>query len=566
MGNDGMKKHLIIVILALAVLTIATYWRVAGNEFISYDDDIYVYGNHHVQEGITPKSLKWAFNIGFASNWHPLTWISHMVDCRLFGPKPMGHHLVNVVFHVLNTALLMLVLMRMTGSLRRSAFVAGLFAVHPLHVESVAWIAERKDVLSAFFWLLTMGAYVLYSEKPSIKRYVPVIVLFALGLMAKPMLVTLPFVLLLLDYWPLKRDRRWPRLVLEKTPLLVLSAASCVLTFIAQSRGGAVGKFDVYPAGIRIANAMVGYTAYLWKMIWPAKLAILYPHPGDTLPIWKAAVSAVLLIAVSGLVFYFRRKRPYLAVGWLWFLGTLVPVIGLVQVGHQAIADRYTYLPLVGLFIMIAWSTSDLTSKKGRKGEGEMLFSIACLAIIVLAAMTYTQLGYWKTSRSLFEHALACTSRNYVMEDSLGQALAREQNYADAARHHEAALKIQPDYAPAHCNLAIILANEGKLNEAVAHFRKAMQFSPREPMMHFNLAVALEMQGKIEEAVAEYRTCAAGKPDNAIVYYNLGVALEKLGRLGEAADEYRWALEIDPQFDQAIVGLQRVEKWRLGKH
>ena len=555
--------------LALIILTVAAYWRVSGNRFVAFDDDLYVYNNRHVQQGINAESLRWAFNMGHAANWHPLTWISHMVDFRLFGQRPMGHHVVNLIFHVLNTVLLLLVLSRMTGSLWKSAFVAGLFAVHPLHVESVAWIAERKDVLSTFFWLLTMGAYVLYSEKPSIKRYVPVIVLFALGLMAKPMLVTLPLVLLLMDFWPLKRDRRWSSLVLEKSPLLILSAASCVITFIAQSRGGAVAKFDVYPAGIRIANALAGCVTYLWKMVWPGNLAVLYPYHGDDLPIRQAVASAILLIVITSLVILLRRKRPYLAFGWFWFVGTLVPVIGLVQVGRQAMADRYSYVPLVGLFIIVAWMIPDLLTKTKRGGDGVMggwgekaarkiAAALGIAIIVVLAILTNNQLGYWKTSTTLFEHTLKCTSDNYVIDNCYAVVLARQNKIDEAIRHYEAALRIRPDYLLAHNNYGIVLASQGKMDQAISHFKQVLQLNPNEQRAHFNLGLVYENQGKISDAISEYRKCVSTNPDNPSAYFNLGSLLEQQGRADEAAKLYRRTLEVDPSFKQATAALRRL--------
>lgn len=549
-AKSSQTRLVAIVALVLVILTFTAYWRTLGNRFIEFDDGTYVFANTHIQQGITPQSLRWAFNIGFASNWHPLTWISHMVDYRVFGLNPMGHHLVSLLLHVLNTVLLLLVLRRMTGSLWRSAFVAALFAVHPLHVESVAWAAERKDVLSATFWFLTMCAYVLYSEKPGIKRYLPVFFLYALGLMAKPMLVTLPLVLLLLDYWPLKRVTRWPSLILEKTPLLALSAASSVLTFLAQAKS--VGNFEQVTPGIRVANAVTGYATYIWKMLWPQKLAVLYPFPQQGLPTWKPVASAILLIAISVLAYSLRCKRPYLAVGWLWFLGTLVPVIGLVQVGTQSAADRYTYVPLVGLFLAIVWTAPTLFKTR------DVAPTLGILAILPLAAMTWVQVGYWRDSVSLFNHTLKCTSGNYVIENSLGLALAREGRFDEAIAHHKASLEIAPDYPQAHNNLGILLGSQGKLDEALFHFRKALEAEPDQAIMHFNVAMILQHKGKLDEAISEYRKCIQYNPNNANAYYNLGRALENQGKPGDAAKCYRSALDIDPAREQASKALERL--------
>ena len=480
--TEPQKTYLVaLVATALVVLTLFAYLRVLGNGFIEYDDGTYVFANPHIQQGITAESIKWAFNVGYASNWHPLTWMSHMIDYRLFQLRPMGHHLINLLFHLANVLLLLLVVKRMTGSLWRSAFVAALFAVHPLHVESVAWVAERKDVLSTFFWLLTMGAYALYSEKPSIKRYLPVLLVYALGLMAKPMLVTLPFVLLLLDYWPLKRDMRWSRLVLEKTPMLALAIVSGVLTFMAQSSKGSVSTLEAYTPGTRIAGSLVGYATYMWKMVWPRNLAILYPNPGADMAVWKIAASAAILIGISVLVYVYGQKRRELAVGWLWYLGTLVPVIGLVQVGRQATADRYTYMPLVGLFVAIVWTAPSLLRKR------EIACGLGFAIILVLAIMTWSQAGLWRDSVTLFEHTLGCTSNNYVIENSLGVALAREGRFDEAADHHRASLRIAPDFPQAHNNLGIILVNQRKLDEALYHFRKALEVEPNQAIMHFNV-------------------------------------------------------------------------------
>lgn len=545
-------RLVVIVMLVLVVLTLTAYWRVLRNGFIEFDDGTYVFANTHIQQGITPQSLRWAFNIGYAGNWHPLTWVSHMVDYRVFGLNPMGHHLVSLLLHVLNAVLLLMVLRRMTGSLWKSAFVAALFAVHPLHVESVAWAAERKDVLGATFWFLTMGAYVLYTEKPSLKRYVPVVVLYALGLMAKPMLVTLPLVLLLLDYWPLKRETRWPSLVLEKTPLLALSTASSVLTFLAQASKGSVGGLDRLALGPRFANALTGYATYIWKMLWPENLAVLYPFPREGLPIWKPVASALLLIAISVLVYSLRRKRPYLAVGWLWFLGTLVPVIGLVQVGTQSMADRYTYLPLIGLFMAIVWTVPTLF--KGR----DIAPTLGIMAILAFTATTWVQVGYWRDNMSLYNHTLKCTRGNYVIENSLGLALARQGNIDEGIAHVRTSLKICPEYPEAHNNLGIFLGSQGKLDEALFHFKKALEVEPKEEIMRFNAAMILQHKGRLDEAISEYRKCIQYNPNDVNAYYYLGAALESQGKRDEAIPYYRSALQINPSHEQAAKALERL--------
>ena len=572
------------IILALTVLTVASYWRVAGNEFIGYDDDVYVYNNHHVQEGITPQSLKWAFNMGHAANWHPLTWISHMVDFRLFGPKPMGHHAVNLIFHVLNTVLLLLVLSRMTarpgspqaGAVWKSAFVAGLFAVHPLHVESVAWVAERKDVLSTFFWLLAMGAYVLYSEKPSIRRYVPVIVLFALGLMAKPMLVTLPLVLLLLDYWPLKRSRPWSSLILEKTPLLALSVCSSIVTCIAQNQGRALNTLGLVPLDQRLSNALVSYVSYLLKTIWPAKLAVFYTLMKP--PAWQALGALLLLIAVSYLVV--RAKRPYFSVGWLWFLGTMVPVIGIVQVGAQSTADRYTYVPLIGLFVIVAWGIPDLASNTERWGDGATgrggeiprngLATVACLVIIGLAVGTWVQVRYWKNDVTLFVHAIKVTRNNYVAYAGLGAALAREGKYEQAVEYLTTAIAIRSDMPHYHLCLGNVYFTMGKYAKAADSYAKGLSANPDledaqkslqlgidTSLVHYNFGMALQNQGKFDEAIREYRAAIRLKPNLGPAHNNLAVVLYSAGNYDEAWSEVQLAEKngtaVNPEFLQALL-------------
>ena len=572
------------IILALTVLTVASYWRVAGNEFIGYDDDVYVYNNHHVQEGITPQSLKWAFNMGHAANWHPLTWISHMVDFRLFGPKPMGHHAVNLIFHVLNTVLLLLVLSRMTarpgspqaGAVWKSAFVAGLFAVHPLHVESVAWVAERKDVLSTFIWLLAMGAYVLYSEKPSIRRYVPVIVLFALGLMAKPMLVTLPLVLLLLDYWPLKRSRPWSSLILEKTPLLALSVCSSIVTCIAQNQGRALNALGLVPLDQRLSNALVSYVSYLLKTIWPAKLAVFYTLMKP--PAWQALGALLLLIAVSYLVI--RAKRPYFSVGWLWFLGTMVPVIGIVQVGAQSTADRYTYVPLIGLFVIVAWGIPDLASNTERWGDGATgrggeiprngLATVACLVIIGLAVGTWVQVRYWKNDVTLFVHAIKVTRNNYVAYAGLGAALAREGKYEQAVEYLTTAIAIRSDMPHYHLCLGNVYFTMGKYAKAADSYAKGLSANPDledaqkslqlgidTSLVHYNFGMALQNQGKFDEAIREYRAAIRLKPNLGPAHNNLAVVLYSAGNYDEAWSEVQLAEKngtaVNPEFLQALL-------------
>jgi len=561
MTSKSVKQYVpLVLLLILAVL--AVYWQVLGNGFINYDDDTYVTANRYVRHGISLESISWAFTTRHSANWHPLTWLSHMLDGELFGMNPMGHHLTSLLLHLANTILLFLLLARMTGSVWKSGFVAALFGIHPLHVESVAWVAERKDVLSTLFWILTMWAYVRYAESPNVKRYSPVVVLFALGLMAKPMLVTLPFVLLLLDYWPLGRfassqERKTQtssrRLILEKIPLVVLAAASSVVTFIVQQKGQAVGSLEQFPPISRIANALASYAAYIGKTIWPAKLAVFYPHPGASIPVWQPVMGTALLIVVSALILGPARRQRYLAVGWLWYVGTLVPVIGLVQVGWQAMADRYTYVPLIGLFIMAAWGIPDLV-ERGKEGKGEreksvqraVLPGLAVLVVAALMVTAYMQAGRWKDSITLFRHALAVTSNNPVAHDNLGLAFDERGEFERAATHYMQALTIKPNWAEAHQNLAVALVKRGRVADAVSHLTTALKIDPDFPQAHNNLGAAYLKQGRLNEAEAHLKAAIRFKPDYAMARNNLGNVLLARGKASQAIEHFHAAIKLDP--------------------
>ena len=469
-AEDSMRQRPALILgIAITLLTLALYWRVQGHGFLHYDDYQYVVDNPHVRHGLTRQGVLWALTSGYASNWHPLTWLSHMLDCELYGLNPQGHHLNNLLLHIANALLLFRLLLRMTGALWRSAFVAALFALHPLHVESVAWVAERKDVLSTLFWMLTLGAYLRYRERPTGTRYLATLFLFALGLAAKPMLVTLPFVLLLLDCWPLGRmpsPRSLLPLVREKAPFFVLAALSSVITFWVQSHWGAVVLS--IPLKERLANALVSYVGYGAKMLWPVNLACFYPHPLDGLPLWQAAGALLLLAGVTVAVVRAGRRLPYLAVGWLWYLGTLVPVIGLVQVGAQAMADRYTYVPLIGLFVMLSWGAGSLAAKGPLPKIATAALSAALLA--ALLPLTWSQISHWKDSETLFAHALEVTDRNLLAHNNLGNALARQGRLEEAEFHLVEALRLRPDYAAAQNNLGILRLRQGRFEEAAGHF------------------------------------------------------------------------------------------------
>lgn len=520
-----------LICLCLCLATLAVYWHVLDHGFISYDDDKYVTKNANIQKGLTLESIRWSFTTMSVSNWHPLTWISHIIDYQFFGLDPGGHHLTSLLLHIANTLILLFVFKRMTHMLWPSVFVAGLFALHPLHVESVAWVAERKDVLSTFFCLLTLWGYTRYVERPEVNRYLLPLVFFALGLMAKPMLVTVPFVLLLLDYWPLQRFRFGQsgngRLILEKSPFFVLSAASCVVTYIAQKSGGAVISSEVYPFTLRVANALVSYIGYIGKMLWPSKLALLYPHP-LALSWWQIAGASLLLIAISLLAIKNASRRPYFIVGWLWYLGMLVPVIGLVQVGAQAMADRYTYMPLVGIFVIIAWGTPDMVAAWRFKTPG--LAIIAGTILFVLTTVTFFQVGYWRDSITLFEHTLNVTEKNYIIHNNLGVELKNNGRVGEAIRHYEASLSINADgYADAHNNYANIIAGQGRLAEAIGHYSEALRINPGNAEVHNNLGVALFRNGNVEDAMFHFNEAIRLRPDLAEAHHNFKkvVSLQK---------------------------------------
>jgi len=546
-------------------VSLIVYAPVWHHDFVNYDDYQYVSENADVSGGLTWHGVWWAFTTGAAANWHPLTWLSHMLDVQLYGLSPGPHHLTNLLFHIANTLLLFGLLHRMTGALGRSAFVAGLFAVHPLHVESVAWVAERKDVLSTLFWMLTLSAYVAYVQRPRLRRYLVVLLFFALGLMAKPMLVTLPFVLLLLDFWPLGRmsqepdpagrwapSRNWRAtvvpLVWEKLPLLALAVASSIVTFVVQRRGGSVVSLDAIPLNLRLANALVSYVAYIGKMLWPARLAVLYPY-AQSLPRWEIAGAFLGLIIVSVAAIRGGLRHPYLPVGWFWYLGTLVPVIGLVQVGPQAMADRYTYVPLIGLFILVAWGVPDMFV---HWPLGSKALPVAAgLVISACAIAARGQVQYWESGTALWTHALEVTTGNYVAHTDLGVVLARQGRTDEAIREFREALRIKPGYAEGHNKLGRALAGQGKLDEAIAHYSEALRTDPAFAEARNNLGLALIGQGKPDEAIREFREALRIKPDSAEVHNNLGVVLAEQGKADEAIREFLEALRIEPDDAEA---------------
>jgi len=544
--------RLYLPIAAILLLTAAVYAQVRNFAFMPVDDPIYVSLNGHVRGGLTPQSIIWALTSRTASNWHPLTWMSHMLDCQFYGLNAGKHHITNLLFHLANTLLLFIVLKRATGAVWRSAFVAGLFALHPLHVESVAWICERKDVLSTFFWMLTMLAYVYYAEKPKAWRYMLVAVAFALGLMAKPMLVSIPIVLLLFDYWPLKRgDVGWKRLVLEKTPLFVLSLASCVMTFIAQHGGGAMQEFSAYPLGVRIANSLVAYTGYLAKMIVPTNIGPMYPHPGNTIPVWTVVISGLVFAALTVTALALGRKVPYLIVGWLIYVITLGPVIGLVQVGQQSMADRYTYIPLIGIFIAIAWMVPAALGGLVRRDHGITLGIVGGLIIALLSVMTQHQVGTWKNDDSFIRQMLRATYNHPLSRALEAKLINQEGRPVDAEAKMAALVRDCPRLPEARVGHGCMLGMMGRYDEAAAELKQAIKLRPNYPEAYSNLGVLYENARNPEEGIKWCRKAVEMAPDVGQWHANLARVLATLKRWDESASEYKRALRIRPDIPDA---------------
>jgi len=565
LGATSDFRKVFLVSLCLVAAVIVTYLPVIHSDFVGYDDELYVTENKQVQEGFSSESLKWAFATFHSANWHPLTWLSHMLDCELYGLNPAGHHWTQVEFHIVNTVLLFFILFKMTGALYKSAFVAALFALHPLHVESVAWVSERKDLLSTFFGLMMIFAYHRYVKTSDFKNYLLIIVFLSLGLMAKPMLVTFPFVLLLLDFWPLERfqyqknkndDLSQPgrtvyvgfkgfmRLVLEKIPLFIPVVISSILTFLAQKSEGAVKTLGALSLKTRIANALVSYVSYVSKAIWPRKLAVFYPHPGDALSEWTIIGAALLIAAAILLSIRTFKKYPYIAVGLFWYLGTLVPVIGLVQVGGQAMADRYTYIPLIGLFIIVVWGVSDFFIKWQ---YGKFFLGVSIMIILsALAWNTFHQLGYWKNGITLFENAVDVTENNYLAHNNLGTAIG-SADLDRAIFHCKTALKIKPDYMEAHYNLGNFLEKKGHTDEAIAHYLEALRIKPDYGKAHNNLGATLYKQKDYEGAALHFLKALEINPKDSGVRNNLANVLFAQEKVDEAVLQYREAIRIDPK-------------------
>jgi hypothetical protein len=506
---------------------LVTYWPVTHCGFVNFDDDIYVYENPVVKDGLSWKGIQWAFSTaslikGAIVMWHPITWMSLMLDDELFGLDPSFYHLINLLFHIITGLLLFTILYRMTRSTWQSAIVAGLFAIHPIHVESVAWISERKDVISAMLWMLTTVAYIRYVEQPKALRYVLAIILFTIGLMAKPMLITLPFVLLLLDYWPLARfdTVQVRRLVIEKIPLFILSLIFSIIGYVSQKSGGVLNLVSV-PVVTCIENALRSYIIYLQKLFWPADLAVLYPiHHPFVIPFWQISGSLLILAGVTIFALWIRKKHPYLLVGWFWYLGTLLPVIGIFQLGHQAYADRYTYIPLIGIFVMIAWGMTDLVR---RIPFHRVITAIGVIVIfIILAIVTQNQIGYWQNTTSLMTHAIEMHPENYM----------------------------------AHWYLGTYQKSNGQPAEAIANFEEALKIDPWFNIYH-ELAKMLWQQGRFNEALSYLTTCSNLDPENAQTYNDMGIILMSMHRKEQAISYFNKAIQIDPNYNIAINNLNR---------
>jgi len=581
----------VLICLALVTLTVITFWQLKDCGFISLDDNIYVYENAYVQSGLNGNSVKQAFSSELAKHsghWHPITWLSLMLDHSIFGLNPHGYHLVNLLFHVMNTILLFLILRRMTKTLWPSAFVACLFAIHPLHVESVAWIVERKDVLSTFFWMLTMGAYSYYVEHPGFRRYCFVLLFFALGLMSKSMLVTLPFVLLLLDYWPLRRfseiipdqkiqaeefnfvpsdkqkkkskkkdavkeilevkkpadpEYKWSLiypLLLEKIPLFALAIISSIVTYLAAHSAGAIHSEEM-SLGVRIGNAFISYIAYMGKMIWPSNLAVFYPHPGGLIP-WQVLGSVFLLIVITLVVIWKAKKSPYLVTGWLWYLGTLVPVIGIVQAGSQAMADRYTYIPLIGLFITVAWDVPDLLKKWNHRKE--ILLALSALSILCLSIITWTQVGYWQNSIALFDHTLKVTDHNWLISNNRGIANNILGHYSQAIKDFDRAIEIKPDYAEAYYNRGLSYKGLGNYSQTIEDYSRAIQINARLAEAYNNRGNVYGVLGHYSQAIKDFDRAIEIKPDYAMAYLNRSIAYIRLGDNNLAVNDLKTAAKL----------------------
>ena len=561
----GSRFPVWLMVVVLMLVTIALYWPAMRCDFINLDDPDFVTANPYIQRGLTWEGVKWAFgNTEQAATWAPLMWLSHELACQFFGLNAWGHHLMNVLLHAANTALVFLVFRRMTGATWRSLMLAALFGWHPLRVESVAWVTERKDVLSTLFWMLTLLAYAKYVEAAGVKNskskiwYGAALAMFMFGLMSKAMLVTMPCVLLLLDYWPLQRFKvqgsefRVQSLVVEKIPFFALAAVMSVVTYVVQKHGGAVAMVEKLPLGARSGNALISYCRYLGKMFWPTDLAVFYPHPGSW-PLEQVLLAGVFIFGVTALIFMKRRAYPFLLMGWLWFMGTLLPVIGVVQVGGQAMADRYTYVPSLGVMIMAIWGAYELV--RGWRYHAIALAVLGSAAIVLCLGLTRQQLGYWKDNETLFRHALKVTENNDLAHKALGDALIKQGQIVEAAGQYQEAIRIQPGDAEFHNNLGFAFFNEGQYDKAIRQYQEAIRISPNYVLAHDNLGIALVKKGRTDEAISQYQETIRLKPDFAIAHINLGIVLLDKGQTDEAMRQFQEAIRVKPDYAEARYNL-----------
>ena len=566
------QKHSIFVVLMLIILILGVYWSVQNYEFINFDDYIYVTENSHTQSGLTLDGFRWAFGTKYFGLWNPLVWLSFMLDYQLFGFNAGGYHWTNVIIHIFNTILLFFLFRNLTGAVWRSAFVAALFAIHPINVESVAWVAERKNVLSTFFWMLTMLSYVWYVKQPNWKRYLPVFVSFALGLMSKPMLVVLPFVLLLLDYWPLNRTaintqnetniratlkagkEKLNFLILEKVPLFILSTILIWITIYSpQSHSAPQSKRIIASFFIqRINNAIFSYAMYLKKLFWPMDLSISYLY--HNIAIWHLFLSAIFLIMITILVCKYFKKYPYLPVGWFWCLGTLIPVLGIVQIGEHTMADRYAYVPFIGLFVMIAWGAEQISSKKIYLKKPFIFASV--LIIVFLSAATYNQTKLWANTATLFEDALKKDPNNYVAYAVIGREMLNNGENEKALYCYDMALKLNPRFYGAYINEGLVLMTMGKRYDALKFFEKAMRLDKFQADAYYDIGKFYMADNKLDESIPYFIKAVEIKPDYKEAYNDLGVVLVKKGRIGEGILQFEKALHINPYYKDSRKNLQ----------
>ena len=578
-----MKKHLHILqyLLICSIITVwvyMVYGQVSNHDLITLDDNVYVYENSHVQKGLTLESIRWAFTNTETSLWIPVTWLSFMIDFELFGLNPGQFHRTNVVFHIANTILWFLLFSTMTGTLWKSVFLAGLFAMHPLQVESVAWVTERKDVLSIFFMLIALIAYLQYVKRPTVYRYCSVFLIYTLGLLAKPMIVTFPLVLLLLDYWPLKRFSLIPgkrsenraekfhnhpstetinlRILMEKVPFLALSGVVSVITLTAVNKNKAFMLLDSLTPGHRLSNSLVSYVTYIMKTFWPSNLAIFYPYESGALPPWKIIGSLLFLSLITVVVIRLRKRYPYFLFGWLWYLGTLIPVIGIFQTGSQSMADRFTYMPIIGIFTIIVWYSASIMKKRIYQRILTSIFAVTLLLLLSIAS--WFQISCWRNSITLFSHAIKVTSSNWLAHNSLGIGFERQGNLSKAAEHYKQAICINPNYYYAHYNLARVYGLLGNYAEASDHFKAVLDFKPDFAEANYNLALTLVQQGKFDEAIAYYTHALKNNPHFAEAHYNMALALQHQGKFDEAATHYTETLHIKSDNYFAHYNLARI--------